>query len=250
MAQPFELRDAPKDGPLARLFGGRGGGGGTVAEIESLLARAARVREVTPESVAELAARHAVDLSVRLRTARKSLYRRFLEHCLTDGALSADENADLIHLRALLRLENDDVERVHDDVAVAVYGEAVTQVLQDHKLDPDERAFLERLRGDLGLEPDVAARLYEQGSESARQRYLQRAIAPESVVVAGHGARLELVGESEKSLEDAVRAALDPATRAVPDLQWAEVREIRTELAQGRIARWRVKLRAGLDRKD
>jgi len=122
-------------------------------------------------------------------------------------------------------------------------------VLHDHKLDPDERAFLERLRGDLGLAPDVATRLYEQGSEAARQRYLQRAIVPESVVVASHP-RLELTGESEKSLEDAVRAALDEATRAVPELRWAEVREIRTELSQGRIARWRVKLRAGLDAKD
>jgi len=119
MAQPFELRDAPKDGPLARLFGGRGSGG-IVAEIESLLAHAPRVREVSPESVAEVAARHGVDLGVRLRTARRNLYRRFLEHCLTDGALSTDESADLVHLRALLRLENDDVERVHDDVAIAV----------------------------------------------------------------------------------------------------------------------------------
>jgi flavin-binding protein dodecin len=131
-----------------------------------------------------------------------------------------------------------------------VYGEAVEQVLQDHRLDPEERAFLERLRGDLGLAPDVAARLYEQGSEAARQRYLQRAVVPDSVIVASHGARLELSGESEKSLEDAVRAALDEALRALPKLSSAEVREIRTDLANGRIARWRVKLRASLDRAD
>jgi hypothetical protein len=152
-----------------------------------------------------------------------------------------------VHLRALLHLDADEVARVHDDVAVAVYGEAVGQVLQDHQLDPDERAFLERLRHDLGLAPGVASRLYEQGSEAARQRYLQKAIVPESVIVAGHGARLEVAGASEKSLEDAVRAALEEATRAVPELRWAEVREIRTDLAHGRIACWRVKLRAGLD---
>jgi hypothetical protein len=246
MAQPFELRDAPKDGPLARLLGGRGSAG-IVAEIESLFARASHVRDVTPESLAEVARRHGVDLGARLRTARKNLYRRFLEHCLLDGALSEDESADLVHLRALLRLAEEDVARVHDDVAIAVYGEAVGEVLHDHQLDPDERAFLERLRGDLGLAPDVAARLYEQGSEAARQRYLQRTMTRDSVLVAGHGARLELAGSSEKSLEDAVRAALEEAARALPDLRWAEVREIRTDLAHGRIARWHVKLRAGLD---
>jgi hypothetical protein len=246
MAQPFELRDAPKHGPLARLFGGRGSGG-VVAELESLLARAAHVRDVTPEGVREIAARHGVDLGTRLRTARKNLYRRFLEHCLLDGALSSDENADLVHLRALLHLEQDDVARLHDDVAISVYGEAVGQVLEDHRLDPDERAFLERLRSDLGLAPDVAARLYEQGTEAARQRYLQRTIVRDSALVATHTARLELAGESEKSLEDAVRAALEPATRALPDLRWAEVREIRADLSQGRISRWRVKLRGGLD---
>jgi flavin-binding protein dodecin len=197
--------------------------------------------------VAEVAARHGVDLGARLRTARKNLYRRFLEHCLLDGALSEDESADLVHLRGLLHLEDEDVARLHDDVAIAVYGEAVGQVLQDHKLDPDERAFLERLRGDLGLAPDVASRLYEQGSEAARQRYLQRTLTHDSMLVAAHGARLELTGSSEKSLEDAVRSALEEATRAVPELRWAEVREIRTDLAHGRIARWHVKLRAGLE---
>jgi flavin-binding protein dodecin len=249
VAQPFEVRDAPKEGPLARIFGGRGGGG-AIAEIETLLARAPRVREVSAESVAAVTARHGVELGTRLRTARKNLYRRFLEHCLNDGALSADENADLVHLRALLHLEQDDVSRLHDDVATSVYGEAVDHVLQDHRLDADERAFLERLRGDLGLAPDVAARLYEQGSEAARQRYLQRAVVPDSVIVRSAGARLELVGASDKSLEDAVRAALDEALRAVPRLTSAEVREIRTDLADGRIARWRVKVRAALDRPD
>ena len=111
MADPFE-RKAGETSGVGRLLGRAGKT--ALREIEDLLARAQRVREVEPDLVKEVADRHGVDLGRRLRTPRRNLYRRFFEYCLVDHALSDDEIADLSHLRAILELPEDDIAEVHE----------------------------------------------------------------------------------------------------------------------------------------
>ena len=158
MADPFAHK--PAGGAFERLLGG----GRTVAEIEAVLAGAVRLREVSPETVEQIAKRHGIDLGRRLAGPRRNLYRRFLEHCLVDCALSPEENVDLAHLQRLLRLADADAARIHDEVAQAVYGRAVAEVLSDLQLDPEERSFLERIGADLALSPQVTAQIYEKGA--------------------------------------------------------------------------------------
>jgi flavin-binding protein dodecin len=204
------------------------------------------VSDLTPERVADVAARYGVDLERRFAAARRHLYRRFLEHCLVDCALSPEESADLEHLKLLLRLGGAEVAQIHDEVALATYGGAVAQVLTDQRLDPEERAFLERLSADLHLSSEVADDLYRKGAQESRQRYLARTHAHGSVLFASQSLELDLEGSSNVSLEAAIHAALEEAGRAVPQLCSAEVRRIRTDVQEGRVTRWRVTLRAGV----
>lgn len=244
MAEPFERRAKAREGLVSRVLGG-GAQAGTIAEIEGLLADAARVRDVTVEQVRQIAVRHGVDFGARLVPARRNLYRRLLEQCVLDGAVSAEENAELTHLKEILGLTDADVEPVHDDVARAAYGQALAQALEDHRIDADERAFLARLQSDLRLDPETAERLHQKGAEESRQRFLSRSLTYDSVLVSTR-AKLELSGSSDKSLEDAIREAVERAGRAVPELASAEVESIRTDVDGGRVARWHVQLRASL----
>ena len=244
MARPFERRS--QGGLLSRIVGGATRTG-VIVEIETVLARATRVREVTPAQVEEICHNHGVEIAGRMGTARRNLYRRFLEHCLLDHEVSTDESEDLGHLRSLLNLGNEDMTRVHDEVARSVYGEAVDAVLEDHKLDPDEKSFLERLRQELELPEEVASEIVEQGVERSRHRFLDKAAASENLVLATRSAPLKLSGASDENIEAAIANALDEATAAVPQLSWVEVATIRGEIAEGGVKRWHVELKGWLD---
>jgi flavin-binding protein dodecin len=239
VAEPFERRPAATG--LGRLAGNRRA---CMREIEDLLAQAPRVRDVKPEQVASVAGRHDVDLATQLATSRRDLYRRLLAHCLTDQVLSAEESAEVEHLRRLLALSVADIDQVHDQVARSIYGQAIDRVLADHRVDAEEREFLRRLGGTLALDEAARERLDEEGVQRARQRFLERTLAHDSALVASSGRVIELTGSSGRSLEDAIRSALEEAARAVPELRDFEVTRIHGSLEGGSVARWQVSLRA------
>lgn len=240
MPEPFQ-RHVSSDGFLARALG-RVRPGSLVRDIEDVLARAERVREVSPAKIGEIAARRGVELGRRHRTARRALYRRFLERCLADQSVSAEEAAELAHLRSLLQLDEGDAVQLHELAVQAVYGAALDRVLRDHRLEPEEEAFLQRLRDELAITPEAAASLYQEAEARARRRFLDMTVVRDDGIVVSRGLTLELNGVSEKGIEDAVRGALDEATRAFPQIERAELSQIVAEVGAGGVARWHVKL--------
>ena len=60
----------------------------------------------------------------------------------------------------------------------------------------------------------------------------------------------EVVGTSERGLEDAIRGAIARASKTVENLQWFEVREIRGALDGSSIDRFQVMLKIGLGLND
>jgi flavin-binding protein dodecin len=244
MAEPYKSRPVKSDSLAARLGAGRKRN--AIREIENLLARARRVSGVPAEDVASVASVYELDLERQLRAPVQSLYRRYLDHCLADRALSEHETAELVHLRTILQLGDADVAKLHDDVAQAVYGDAIDQVLDDHRLSSEEEAFLERLREDLQLAEPVASDMLERGTRRARHDYIAKTVAYDGGVLASDAATLELTGQSEETMEAAVNAAIEEACRAVPELRWIEVSDVRAEIEDGRVKRWHVKVKASL----
>ena len=247
VAEPFK---APSPSRLARIAGlGRLGGGrkrAFLSDVETLLAEAERVTTIDLSRVEEIALGRGIDLSRELSTPRRSLYRRFLEYCLNDHALSSDESEDLAHLGKLLSLEKGDVAAIHEDVARAIYGDALAVVLEDYRLDPEEEAFLAQLRQGVGLCEDEAAELERTGRESARARYVNRAAVHSGSVVAQKGAEIELDGQSEAGLQQAIENAIDRACETLPDLKSAALKDLHVEIHEGTPVRWRVKLTTNL----
>ena len=247
MAEPYQRQSMEGASAVARMLSPRRKSN-SIREIEDLLARARRVVDVAPEQVRAVAERYKVDLACRLCGARRDLYRRFLEHCLDDNAISSEETADLVHLQSILCLDGREVAEVHDEVARRLYGAAIDEVLEDHRLEPAEEEFLKRLRGELRLADDVADDLYAVGERRSRQRFLERAASHDHVFVAPRERSLRLWGASTEGLEDAVQNALAEALQAVPHLLGRfEVTQIQGEIASGRVASWKVEVKTGLD---
>jgi len=133
----------------ARLPGGRERAAG--AAVESLLARASRITEVSQADVDQACRALGVDSPSGVRNEFKSLYGRFLDHCFEDRRLSIEESEDLEHLQRILGLGDSDVGGVQDEAAIRVYGSTVAEVLEDLRIDPEETRFLARLREELQI---------------------------------------------------------------------------------------------------
>ncbi len=57
--------------------------------------------------------------------------------------------------------------------------------------------------------------------------------------------KIELVGSSPKSIEDAVNNALARAGKTVHNMRWLEVVETRGHIEEGKIAHWQVTVKIG-----
>ena len=62
--------------------------------------------------------------------------------------------------------------------------------------------------------------------------------------------KIELVGSSPDSFDDAVKNALARAHKTMRNMRWFEVTETRGYLDQGKIAHWQVTLKVGFTLED
>ncbi|MDH3733507.1 MAG: dodecin domain-containing protein [Gemmatimonadota bacterium] len=246
MAEPFQSRTpgSGEEGLLSKVTGRRARAD-TVRALETVLADAERICDVSGDRIAAVGDRHGIDLAAQLRTARRNLYRRFLEHCLDDYMLSDLEVEDLSHLKEVLHLSDPDVAHIQNRVSRDVYGAALETVLEDHRVDDEEKVFLKRLRADLDLSEFHASQMFEEGLRRAQQRTLD-GTAIDSAFLAPGEEVVELEGSSRVGLGEAVQAVIDQASVSLPGLAWADVSEIRVRILDGRISQWRVRLRAGV----
>lgn len=57
--------------------------------------------------------------------------------------------------------------------------------------------------------------------------------------------KIEITGSSTVSVEDAVKNAIDAASKSLTNLEWFEVTETRGHLQDGKIGHWQVTLKIG-----
>jgi flavin-binding protein dodecin len=57
--------------------------------------------------------------------------------------------------------------------------------------------------------------------------------------------KLELVGSSQTSIEDAVNNAINRAAKTIRNMRWAEVTETRAHLEDGKVNHWQVTVKVG-----
>ena len=56
---------------------------------------------------------------------------------------------------------------------------------------------------------------------------------------------IDLVGTSEKSVDDAVRTAVKRASATIRDLKWFELVEVRGQITSGEVSQIQVSLKVG-----
>lgn len=57
--------------------------------------------------------------------------------------------------------------------------------------------------------------------------------------------KVELVGSSTESIEDAINTALDKASASIKNMDWFEVQETRGHIVDGKVGHYQVVLKVG-----
>jgi flavin-binding protein dodecin len=60
----------------------------------------------------------------------------------------------------------------------------------------------------------------------------------------------ELIGTSDKSIEDAVNGAVARANKTVRNMRWLELKEVRGHIENGVVSEWQVITRIGFTLED
>ncbi len=62
--------------------------------------------------------------------------------------------------------------------------------------------------------------------------------------------KIEIVGTSATSLEDAIQTAVSKAAQTVRRMSWFEVEEIRGAIKEGQVSQWQVTVKIGFTLED
>ena len=62
--------------------------------------------------------------------------------------------------------------------------------------------------------------------------------------------KVEIVGSSSESIEDAVNMAIAKAAKSIHNLRWFEVTETRGDIVDGKVGHWQVTLKVGFTLDD
>jgi len=60
----------------------------------------------------------------------------------------------------------------------------------------------------------------------------------------------ELTGSSSNSIDDAVRTAIERASKTLRDIRWFEVKDVRGHVKDGQVAHWQVTVKVGFTLDD
>jgi dodecin len=88
--------------------------------------------------------------------------------------------------------------------------------------------------------PDARLRILKAGAASSTRQIRRRIVMGDRVYK-----KIELVGTSTSSIDDAIRNAISTASATIKHMDWFEVSEMRGHITDGEVAHFQVVLKIG-----
>ncbi len=121
-----------------------------IIEVNNLLA-SKPLLEIKSEEIKAISIKYKVDLRQRFLDRLKEIYLQYLHHSISDKIITDQEVFYLNYLKDLLRLNDSEVEELHNRLAGEIYKKSYNEVISDGKIEESEKEFLLRLQKDLRL---------------------------------------------------------------------------------------------------
>jgi len=147
-----------------------------VIELNNLLATKP-VRAIFAEDIKQIETRYNLSLEREFKLNIEEFYATYLNYCLEDNALSADEIDELKHLKKILSLNDTSIQNLHDRVGAIVYKKSFQEAVADGRLSKEENKFLEKLEADLKLSKALAEKIEKETKLAVVHNYVKNIIA-------------------------------------------------------------------------
>lgn len=161
MPLPYTVQTLKEQSFFERLIG-KNPPGNAFLELNNVLAESNKIQDVTVEKVCEIAEKYGINFNKKFSNALEGIYEDYLIFCLMDKTLSENEISDLAHLKHILQLKDEVIDKVHSSVAEKIYSESIDEAIKDSRIDPLEREFLVKLEMDLKIDEELARNIYTE----------------------------------------------------------------------------------------
>ena len=151
-------------------------------EINNLFANNDNVRNISPESINNIFYKNKIKkIPAKYQEKLADFYRVYLSYCLYDKYLSEEEISDLLYIKNLLSLKDDEIDKINKIEVEATYKKAIDEVLTDGSINQDEKDFLDKLEKNLKLPDELAREIYIESSNKLLGNYLTEAISDQKL---------------------------------------------------------------------
>lgn len=166
-----------------------------LGEINNLLSES-DLMALTPEDVNRIKSKYCVGTEKDFVTGLHAFYKEYLQFCLRDRFLSNREVKELMHLKTILSIEDEEAARLHNVAAGEYYKMEVEKAIEDGRLDEDEKDFLKKVKKALKLSDTAAKKIFQNSAYELLHSRTKEALEDE-----------RLTADEEKEL-DAIRKSL------------------------------------------
>lgn len=146
-----------------------------IIELNNLLA-SKPIRDINALEINDISAKYRLNLISIFPRNIAEFYTAYLSACLVDMNLSDEEIEELNHLKKLLNLTDENVNKIHEKIIGKVYQKEIDEVIKDGMITEQEKKFLEKLQNNLRLNISIAEKISAESRKKLMEDRLQAII--------------------------------------------------------------------------
>ncbi len=146
----------------------------SVIELNNLLA-SYPLNEISKEQIDEIEQRYQINLE-EFKLNLEEFYAVYLNNCLQDGILTDLDFENLSHLKSILSLKDNSIEKLVYKIGEIVYRRFFEKAISNGRLIRREEDFLEKIEKDLNLPKALVDKISNESKNNFFKNYINNII--------------------------------------------------------------------------
>jgi len=147
-----------------------------VVEINNLLAKK-EVKDISNQMFDELISKYKLNLFSKFKNELLEIYRKFLRQCFSDNVITDEEFEQIIHLKNLLKISDQDANNLFNELASDIYKSSYKNVIEKGEISDEEKNNLVKLKEDIAIPDELVETIESELATKLVSNYLDKAVS-------------------------------------------------------------------------
>lgn len=147
-----------------------------VIELNNLLA-SKPLLHISHNDVKQIESRYKLSLNKEFKLNLEEFYAVYLNYCLADKVLNDSELNELNHLKHILNLDDNTINKLHEKIGEIIYKKSFQEAIADGRLTKTEEEFLAKLENTLRLPKALADKISSETRIAFIENYVAQIVA-------------------------------------------------------------------------